>query len=154
MADIQGFRCREAAPGDMPALLALSRQWEAEGSVWGLAAGAPEDFARLDVWVCEAEGGIIGYLSGAGRAGETLSVFPGETAYYEVEELYIQPDWRGHGAGKALYRFVEAALKARGVRHVLLQSATKDTARILRFYASLGFDPWTVRFFKTLDETE
>lgn len=44
------------------------------------------------------------------------------TLGYNMDILYVDPEYRGHGAGNALITFLEAALKERKVQRIFLGS--------------------------------
>ena len=61
----------------LAALLALSRDWEAEGSCTGYRANVAEDLAGCRVFLAEAEGRVLGYLFGRHcPASRETSVMP------------------------------------------------------------------------------
>ena len=68
------------------------------------------------------------------------SVSAGAT-FASIEDLYVSPDARGRGAGRALLEAVEERCRACGVSYVEVQ--TDDEAA--PFYAALGFEPEDVR---------
>ena len=61
----------------------------------------------------------------------------GEPMCY-LEELYVMPDRRGHGHGRALMEAAMAAARERGATTMELGTATNDTAA-RGLYESLGF---------------
>ena len=73
------------------------------------------------------------------------------TPYFEIEELYVVPECRNQGVGRALFQFVEQELKAVGIEYMMLSTATKNYKKILHFYIDeLGMDFWSARLFKKL----
>jgi len=135
---------------DYDAVVSLSQKWEHEQITYGVVASARDDLQQMDIWVCEHNGQIIGYLSGSAKKSDGMCVFPSNADYYEVDELYVDASWRSHGIGGQLYKHVENELKQRGVQYMLLRSATKDYRRISDFYISQGFNMWTMTFYKHL----
>jgi ribosomal protein S18 acetylase RimI-like enzyme len=55
-----------------------------------------------------------------------------------IEELYVVPELRGHGAGRALFEATLDAARAAGVTHVELTTGEDDTAA-RALYESAGF---------------
>ena len=117
MADVA---VRDLGPQDRPAWQPL---WDAYLRFYraSLAADVTDDvFARLS----ERRDGMAGLLAEAGGAAIGLAhviVHPstwtaGRYAY--LEDLYVSPDGRGTGAGRALIEAVYAHADAQGAPHV------------------------------------
>lgn len=85
-----------------------------------------EGVARL----AEEDGRALGYVTA--KFGDW-----GPTTVY-VTDLYVRPDGRRRGIGKALLAEVVAASSERGITHVLLDVASENRDA-LRFYDKLGF---------------
>ena len=82
---------------------------------------------------------------------KATSVIAAQTRCFEVEELYVVPERRGAGVGKALFRYAEEQAKIAGAQFVMVSTATKDYKRILHFYIDeLGMEFWNARLFKEL----
>lgn len=110
---------RHAVRGDLPAIVGIYNSTIASRMVtadlepvsvaqreaW-FAAHTP---ARYPLWVAEANGEIVGWVS--------LSAFHSRAAYDATAEvsLYLAPAARGRGLGSALLRFAEAAAPALGI---------------------------------------
>ena len=135
----------------LAALLALSRDWEAEGSCTGYRANVAEDLAGCRVFLAEADGRVLGYLFGRHcPASRETSVMPEGTPCFEVEELYVRPECRSRGVGAALFRHAETAVRGEDA-FIVLSTATKNRRAILHFYIDeLGMDFWSARLYKPL----
>ena len=132
-------------------LIAFSRDWEAERSCWGYRANGPEDIEGNRVFMAWEEGAPVGYLFGhASRAKQMTSVAPDGTPIFEMEELYVVPEQRSRGIGRALFdRAAEAV--AGEAEYIFLSTATKNWKSILHFYIEeLGMEFWSARLFKKL----
>lgn len=115
-------------------LIGLSQRWEEENCTFGLRANTREDL-REPCYVALEEGRIIGYAFGHFYTREqALSCIPGGSRCFELDELYILPDYRSRGLGRQLFRALEAEVKAEA-DFLTLSTATKDYRRVLRFYA-------------------
>jgi GNAT superfamily N-acetyltransferase len=77
-----------------------------------------------------------------------FAVFPAGTDYLEVEDLFVASGWRDAGIGTRLMERLFAEAQGQGVAASMVFSATKDLARIVRFYERLGYQPWGVQLFK------
>jgi len=89
-----------------------------------------------------AEDEITVLLAGEGPDGLAElrfrpSVFAGSTEAY-LEELYVVPDLRGRGIGRALLEAAIAAARERGATHIDLTTSDDDTAA-RGLYESAGF---------------
>jgi GNAT superfamily N-acetyltransferase len=145
---------RLATSEDVPAVRAMELAWAAEGITAGLEA-TNEDLISSYVggcfFVAEAAGRLVGFVRGRVMSDDrNAAVVPRGESYAELEDLYVLPEFRAHGAGTQL---VEAACewaRLQGVSFVTAFSSTTDVARILRFYESAGFRPWAVQFVRHL----
>jgi ribosomal-protein-alanine N-acetyltransferase len=140
--------CRFANESDYDAIIEMSRVWSSEQITRGLMTNSRESLAGLSLWVAEYGGKIVGYCSGVKKYAENYSVFPSNVDYFEVDELYVLPDYRGKNIGKILLSFIESELKKQGVSHFLLSSATSAQERIAKFYKSCGYGVWITTFYK------
>lgn len=133
-------------------LIALSGDWEAEGSCHGYRKNGAEFIRGNRCFLAKDREEIIGYLFGhREKSKERTSVMPEDTDYFEVEELYVKSGYRSKGIGTALFGHVEAALKG-DVEYIMLSTATKNWKAILHFYLEeLGMEFWNARLFKKLD---
>ncbi|KPK07108.1 MAG: hypothetical protein AMJ64_07410 [Betaproteobacteria bacterium SG8_39] len=142
-----GFRIRQAAPADVPTLLELIR---------GLA-----DYERLCEQLQVTEDSLRSHLFGAQPAAEAVlaeegraavgfavffhnfSTFLGVPGLY-LEDLFVRPEYRGRGYGKALMVFVARLAHARGCGR--LEWSVLDWNTPARdFYRTLGaraLDDW------------
>lgn len=132
-------------------LIALSRDWEKENICHGYHKNAPSDIEGNRIFLAMEEGDVIGYLFGHGAVTDkTTSVYHAGTRYFEIEEIYVTPAFRGQGIGKQLFRYAEKAI-AHDADMILLGTATKNFRAILHFYIDeLGMEFWSARLFKKL----
>src|SRR5690606_35862496 len=79
--------------------------------------------------LAEAEGGPIGYVTVRYEEWNRRAVIWG---------LYVAPEWRRRGVGRALVETVEAFAAAAGGRCLWLETSNLDYPAI-RFYRRLGF---------------
>jgi len=133
---------RHARPGDIPQLLSLIRRyWDFEG-IEGFAALRIElvlkellegPVTRGSIWVAESQGSLAGYL---------IVVFVTSVEHQglmgEIDEFFVLPEARAHGAGTRLLAAAEADLVQRGCVRMQLQLAIANR-RARSFYERLGF---------------
>lgn len=145
---------RDMAPGDAPALAAMSAEWAASQISWGFYADSADYFAKYRGFVaCGGDGAPCGYLLGELRTAKNMtSILPDGARYFEIEELYVMPAMRGQGLGAALFRHMKHVVMAEEeAEAVLLSTSTKDYEKILRFYIKqMGMTFWSARLFLPL----
>ena len=150
---MNGVSIREAALTDsvIETLIALSRDWANENSCHGYRANERSDIEGMRVFLAEEAGRVIGYLFGKPfHAEKTSSIMPADTPCFEVEELYVIPEMRSKGIGRALMAAAEEAVKGEA-EFLMLSTATKNWRAILHFYIDeMGMEFWNARLFKKL----
>ena len=141
---------------DINRLIELSQAWAAENSCYGYVANEADEFNGKRIFVAEDDTGIVGYLFGhAAKAKNMHSLMPAGTPYFEIDELYVLPALRSRGVGKGLFAFAENRLVRDGVPFLVLTTATKDHASVMRFYTEkAGMTPWSATLFKKIQKTE
>jgi ribosomal protein S18 acetylase RimI-like enzyme len=87
------------------------------------------------LFVAERDGGLIGFLSGELREGSPA--FEPKT-WASVEDVYVVPEHRSLGVGRALFEECQRWARKKGADGVSLQVAA-DNARARKFYEELGF---------------
>lgn len=136
----------------LQSLIALSEDWEKENSCHGYGKNGREDIEGNRIFTACQNGEIIGYLFGhRTAAGNFSSVMPEGTEFFEVEELYVKPEFRSQGTGKRLFSLAEDTVKDESLRYLCLSTATKNYRAILHFYIDeMGMDFWSARLFKEI----
>ena len=96
----------------------------------------------LKEWIFEKKKAeVIFAMEGEEAVGFALffhnfSTFLGRAGIY-LEDLFVMPEHRGKGYGKALVEFWEAEMKEAGYRTVLTSTASDEYAQ--HFYQKLGY---------------
>ncbi len=103
----------------------------------------PDDFAEvlreavetgeLEVLAARAEGHVVGVVVLAYRLSVSAA-----GPFASIEDLYVRPDERHRGVGRALLEAVRKRCASRGVSYVEAQVEDKDAAV---FYTALGYEP-------------
>ncbi len=141
------IRC--ALPGDSALLLSLIRKLAAferladevdattERIDADLFGAAPKAFCEIAEWNGEPAGFALWFYN--------FSTFRGRHGLY-LEDLYIEPAYRGHGIGRSLLRHLARRCASEGLAR--LEWWVLDwNDRAIEFYRSLGavaMDDWTV----------
>ncbi len=87
------------------------------------------------LFVAEREGKVIGFLSGELREG-SLTFKP--KTWAAIEDVYVAPDYRSSGVGRALFDEFQKWAKEKSAHGVSLQVAAGNT-RARKLYEELGF---------------
>ena len=88
----------------------------------------------LEVYIIEYENFPVGYA----MLSKSFSPEAGGKIIW-IEEIYIEPDYRSKGLGKAFFEFVEN--KYQGHIKRLRLEAEPDNKRAVELYLTLGFTP-------------
>ncbi len=131
---------RTARPEDGPALIALIRGLadyeKLEGPDEDAAARVLRDMFREEppfrTLVAEARGEIVGYVA----FFEEYSTFEGRKALY-LEDIFVLPEFRGSGAGLALFRAVAVEAARRECMEIKWEALPWNKLAI-DFYERLG----------------
>ena len=137
-------------------LIRLSVEWEAENSCYGYRKNEKADIEGNRIFIAKDGEDVIGYLFGSLEKSErSTSIMPDGTPVFEVEELYVKPEYRSKGIGKMLFTYAESAVRNEA-DYIMLSTATKNWRAIFHFYLDeLGMEFWSARLFKKVahDET-
>jgi ribosomal protein S18 acetylase RimI-like enzyme len=129
---------RRAGPEDAPAVARLLHQFNTEFDEFSPGVEVLTERARHLI----AYRQLIFLLAGEGPDGLAQlslrpSIWSGELDAL-LEELYVVPESRGHGLGRALLDAAMEAAREAGATRIELNTSTDDTAA-RGLYESLGF---------------
>ena len=132
-------------------LITLSKEWEQENSCYGYHRNNSDDFKDKRIFVATDGDLICGYLFGHNSTTEKdTSIYKAGTEYFEIDELYVKPQYRNCGIGQKLFRYAEKAVSP-DMNLIMLITATKNFRAILHFYIDeLGMDFWSASLFKKI----
>jgi ribosomal protein S18 acetylase RimI-like enzyme len=152
---MEQVRIRACRPTDIAGVMALERQWEQEDIAYGnFNLMSREDYVAIlehfpaYFLVAEHDGQLVGYIHASVQRDKPLEVLPSQEPYVEIEDIYVQPDFRGQDIGGALLERVFAIAQQEDIERFVVGTMSKDTDRILRFYRDHGFTPWRMQFFR------
>jgi GNAT superfamily N-acetyltransferase len=143
------FVIRPCCPDDAETLVALVRELATYEHLEAFARATPDDFrAHLfgprpaaEAILAEVGGSPVGFA----LFFSTFSTFRGQAGIY-LEDVFVRPEHRGRGIGKALLAYVAQVAVARGCGR-LEWSVLDWNAPAIGFYRALGarpLDEWTV----------
>ena len=132
-------------------LISLSKDWAEENSCYGYRENGRADIEGNRVFIAEEGNAVIGYLFGHKENSEKASsIMPDGTPFFEVEELYVKPEYRSRGIGQKLFRFAEEAVSGE-VEYIMLSTATKNWKAIFHFYLEeCGMEFWSARLYRKI----
>jgi GNAT superfamily N-acetyltransferase len=142
---------RPCIDSDITFIAQLQEQWASEGNVHGFrAATVVELRARLGPYffLAEEAGTIAGFVYGSEHVSAGTAVIPQGQRYLEIDDVYVDPSYRGKGIGGALIQRVEGEARSRGIVRFQIYSAALDVDGVLEFYRRHGFKPWFVQMYK------
>ncbi len=118
--------------GIMPDDVLANLSVEERADMWRRPLSNPESPGII--YVAEADGQIIGFVSGGPER-------TGHAVYKaEISAIYLLQAYQGHGIGRALVQAVVGRLLDKGFTAMLIWVAAKNPAT--NFYAALGGQPF------------
>ena len=139
----------DLTPEVLETLIRLSEDWEAEKSCRGYRKNGRQDIEGNRIFLAKDGDLTAGYLFGhMEKSKNAASIMPEGTPFFEIEELYVRPEYRSMGIGRRLFRYAERAVSGEA-EFLMLSTATKDRQAILHFYIDeLKMEFWNARLFK------
>jgi GNAT superfamily N-acetyltransferase len=95
-------------------------------------------------YVVEVDGKLVGF---ANMSTRRVVRYPIPIA--ELDELYIDPEYRKQGVGKELMLKIETTARQKGCYRVYIESASKFTTAH-KFYEGIGYTNYGYHFIKNL----
>jgi GNAT superfamily N-acetyltransferase len=142
------FRIERATEGDVPLILKLIKDL-AEYEQLAHAVVATESTLRESLFEKRAAEAVIGYADdepiGFALFFQTFSTFLGVPGMY-LEDIFVEPRWRGRGFGRALLAHLAKIAIERGYGRVEWSVLDWNEPSI-GFYKKLGarpMDEWTM----------
>ncbi|HEV7741026.1 MAG TPA: GNAT family N-acetyltransferase [Pseudolysinimonas sp.] len=110
----------------------------AAADAYGLSIYPPENYHALDVHEFDRDDVLLLVAREEnGRAIGMAALVPAD-GYGELKRMFVHPDGRGAGVGRALLDAVEAAALARGIRSMRLETGEPQAAAIA-LYERAGY---------------
>src|SRR5215213_4547163 len=106
---MEQVRIRACTADDIDGVIALERQWEQEEIAYGdfnpmsrkAYVTILERFPAYFL-VAESGGQLVGYIHASSDREKWVEVIPEPEPYLEIEDIYVQPDFRDRDIGGAL----------------------------------------------------
>ena len=143
-------RIRRGTIADLPMVIELSgelAEWQRDWRVFRLRGSLPREMERRYrlalsggdeevLFVAEVEGRVAGMAEGSLVRPSTFS----DELAVELSSVYVRPDLRGRGIGRALTAEVARFARGAGVERVTLRTFVQNEPAVAS-WAALGFEP-------------
>ncbi len=146
---------RACLPNDIDGVIALERLWEQEEIAYGdFNPMSPDAYvAILDRFpayflVAESDRRLVGYIHASVQRDNPVEIIPAQEPYVQIEDIYVHPDYRDRDIGGALLERIFEIARQEGIQRFIVGTRSKETDKILKFYRSHGFTPWSIQFFR------
>lgn len=123
---------------DFSLVAELSKIFAEEGCCNNIIADSQEYYVGKKVLGCYNDGELVGYCYGEMLTEEKeRSYAQVDDLYFELEEIYVLPEYRSQGAGRRLFGFIEGYVRACGCKTIRLNAVSKDYKKLLNFYIDI-----------------
>lgn len=114
-------------------LIELSVKWMKEECSFGMRSNTKDDLKK-PCFIAKEKNKIVGYIFGHyyKERKRIADINKGDKCF-EVDELYVLPEYRSQGIGKKLFKLMEDEVKDKAL-YITLATSTKNYKRILKFY--------------------
>jgi len=142
---------RRAQQQDAEQIAILQNEWTRENIIYGYQS---EDVRSIVMkinefsYIAECEGEVIGFVTASVHEAKQIAVMRDGEQYLEIDDIYIDSEFRDRGIGSGLLETVLNEAHAKGIERSLVYSATKKLDGIIDFYSRHGFKTWYVQMFK------
>lgn len=120
--------------GYIQEILDLSHKWVNENTSAAYQQSQREDLLGSEAIIAISQGDIVGYVYGSSRDLKEKTSYNevGETVF-EIEEIYVLPEYRHQGIGAKLFALMEETVSGR-VDLLALIAVSREYPLLLKFY--------------------
>jgi len=136
---------REAKAADWQQIWPFMSRIVAAGETFSWDTQISEQDARA-IWMLEPPGRTLVAVDGGGRVVGTAEMGPnhgGPGSHVGTAGFMVDPDFSGHGVGRALGEAVIALARADGYRAIQFNAVIETNTRAVALWRSLGFEVLT-----------
>ena len=124
---------RACTLSDIDAVIGLERQWEQEEIAYGnfnpmtrqAYTAILERFGAYFL-VAESDGQLVGYIHASVHHDKPVEVIPAHESYVEIEDIYVQPDFRDRDIGGALLERIFEVARQEGIQRFIVGTLSID----------------------------
>lgn len=137
---------------ELPLVLTMSDAFVAEGCCNGMVPDTLSELEKYEIYIALDGETPVGYAYGqAETAQRTRGQTQKDERCFDVEQIYVCPQYRAAGCGRALFETLENHARALGCQSMQLAAVSKDYKRLLHFYVDLlGMEFWNAFLTKRL----
>ncbi len=129
---------RVASKDDLKSVARLSEMFAKEGCCNNIVADNEEYFEDKCVWICEEERQIVAYAYGNIEEEENRRSYAERgDKFFELEEIYVLPQYRSKGIGQKLFHEIEMFAMQKGAKTMRLNAVSKNYKSLLKFYIDM-----------------
>ena len=112
-----------------------------------------EYYFNKKIFVAVENNMIVGYVYGDFyQETKARSYAKINDKYFELEELYVLPEYRNLGVGQKLFKKIEKYAKQNGAKTLRLNAVSKNYKSLLNFYIDiLGMEYISAYLIKKID---
>ena len=77
-----------------------------------------------------------------------VEVISAPEPYIEIEDIYVQPNFRNQDIGGLLLERLFDIARPAGMQGFVVGTRSKEIKKMLQLYCSHGFTPWSIQFFR------
>ena len=132
----------------------LEKTWVNENITYGIEQSGNDYFINADknyFFIALNQNRVIAYIICEIIDKNENNIFPENSKFLSVNDLYVLKEYRNQGIGEKLLDKIENEAKNNGINHIFVSTATKDTDTVVRFYKRNGYKIWTTSLFKSIE---
>ncbi len=147
------MKIRFAKKFELKDIVNLNSIFVKENCCNNILADGEEYYANKKIFVAVEDNKIVGYGYGDfAKETNTRSFAKANDKFFELEEMYVLPEFRNLGVGQKLFKKIEMYAKQNGAKTLRLNAVSKNYKSLLNFYIEiLGMEFISAYLIKNLD---